>query len=179
MIDPFNIAQKSAGHPTSVVLGSWASWWLDYSFSDAVYTMKYVFRTATADLEVQGVFTEGRWTFSVPGLTSTAWVAARYSYDLMLVRISDSEAAVLESGFTDFIDPTSDRRSKSQIMLDKIDSVLAGRADSDISNYAIGSRSLTKMSVKELMDWRNHYLAEVAREACGGRIPALKVRFTG
>jgi hypothetical protein len=179
MIDPFNISQKPAGHPVTIILGSWSSWWLDFTFSDASYTISYVFRNDTNEETVPAIYVAGRWSFSLPGATTASWTAGRYAYDLMLVRISDGEGAVLESGFVDFVDPTADRRSNAQVMVDKIDSILAGRADSDVSNYAIGSRSITKMTVKELMDWRHHYLAEVAREAQGGRTPTLRVRFTG
>ncbi len=62
-------------------------------------------------------------------------------------------------------------------MLAKLESVLTNRADSDVESYTIGSRSITKIPLNELMTWRDHYRSEVAREDAGGRTPTLKVRF--
>ena len=82
---------------------------------------------------------------------------------MVLVRSSDSEAAVLGSGFLQVFGTTEDRRSHAEIMFGKNESVLSGRADHDIESYTIKSRSLTRMSVKELLNWRDYYKDEVAR----------------
>ena len=49
-------------------------------------------------------------------------------------------------------------------MIDKIESLLEGKADKDVSSYSIAGRSLNKMSVQELLDWRTYYKAEYNRE---------------
>ena len=49
-------------------------------------------------------------------------------------------------------------------MLDKIESMLNGKADSDVSSYSIAGRSLTKMTFAELQDARNFYKQEVLNE---------------
>ena len=49
-------------------------------------------------------------------------------------------------------------------MVAKIESILSGRADNDVESYTIKSRSITKMSVKELTNWREYYLVEAGRE---------------
>ena len=59
---------------------------------------------------------------------------------------------------------TSDPRTHAKIMLDKIESLLEGRADKDVSSYSIAGRSLNKMSISELLEWRNYYKAEYNRE---------------
>ena len=46
-------------------------------------------------------------------------------------------------------------------MLDKIETILEGKADSDVSNYSIAGRSLTKMTFDELMVARDRYRQEV------------------
>jgi hypothetical protein len=45
-------------------------------------------------------------------------------------------------------------------MVDKIQSVLEGKAGSDVSEYSIAGRSLTKMTYQELLDARKSYRAE-------------------
>jgi len=49
-------------------------------------------------------------------------------------------------------------------MLDKIQSLLVGRADSDVSNYSIQGRSLVKLSIDDLIRWRDYYRREAAME---------------
>ena len=47
---------------------------------------------------------------------------------------------------------------------------LEGKADSDVSSYSIGSRSLSKMTPEELTTWRDYYKAEYNREVAKERI---------
>ena len=61
-------------------------------------------------------------------------------------------------------DNSTDVRSHARIVLDKIETLLQGKADSDVANYSINNRSLTKMSPDELLKWRDYYKAEVLRE---------------
>jgi len=56
----------------------------------------------------------------------------------------------------------ADPRTHSEIMLDKIETVLQGRADADVLSYSINGRSLSKMSPDELVQWRNYYKKELA-----------------
>ena len=49
-------------------------------------------------------------------------------------------------------------------MLEKIESILEGRAAADVSSYSINGRSLTKIPIEELMNFRSRYKAEYLRE---------------
>ena len=49
-------------------------------------------------------------------------------------------------------------------MLDKIESILEGRADADVSSYSINGRSLTKLPIDDLMSWKDRYQALYNRE---------------
>ena len=48
-------------------------------------------------------------------------------------------------------------------MVAKIESLLEGKADSDVSYYMINGRALTKLSYKELIEARNYYKSEANR----------------
>jgi hypothetical protein len=48
-------------------------------------------------------------------------------------------------------------------MVTKIESLLEGKADSDVSYYMINGRALTKMGFKELVEARDYYKAEAYR----------------
>ena len=49
-------------------------------------------------------------------------------------------------------------------MLDKIESILEGRADGDVAAYSINGRSLTKLDITDLLMWRDRYRADYLRE---------------
>ena len=49
-------------------------------------------------------------------------------------------------------------------MVDKIESILEGKADADVASYSINGRSLTKMSFDDLIRARDFYRKEYAKE---------------
>jgi hypothetical protein len=49
-------------------------------------------------------------------------------------------------------------------MLGKIESLLSGKADSDVASYSIAGRSLNKMTFEELVNARDFYRREVKQE---------------
>jgi hypothetical protein len=48
-------------------------------------------------------------------------------------------------------------------MLTKIETILEGKADSDVGSYSIAGRSLTKMTFDELLIARDRYKGEVLK----------------
>lgn len=167
MSNPFDITESQLTEPESLLIGSFSQWRRLLDYSDATYTLAYRFisEAGGAPKTVAGTFDEENewWTFSIGIAGMTGWSTGRYRWDLVLTRISDSEAAIVSTGSLIVHGTTSDRRTHAEIMLRKIESLLEGRADSDIESYSVKSRSLTKMSVKELREWREYYAAEVER----------------
>lgn len=108
------------------------------------------------------------YKFTKAAATTAGYTAGRYHWDLKLTRTSDSAVVTVDSGTFELIaskaTSTADPRSHAKTMLDKIESILEGRADSDVSSYSIQGRSLTKIPVSELMTWRAKYKAEYASE---------------
>jgi len=41
---------------------------------------------------------------------------------------------------------------------------LSGRADADVSSYSINGRSISKLSIAELIEWRDYYKSEQVKE---------------
>ena len=81
----------------------------------------------------------------------------------------------------------SERLHHAQLMLDKIESLLLGKADDDVASYTIKSRSINKMSPEELRQWREYYRREVANVSAATpglfaqpvtNPSTLRVRFT-
>lgn len=110
----------------------------------------------------------GDHLFTVSSAVSGAWVTGEYAYQVEIERLSDSEKVFAYSGrirvTPDLASSTSDPRSHAELMLSKIESILEGRADKDVSSYSINGRSLTKLTISELMEWRGQYRAEVRAE---------------
>ena len=128
------------------------------------------------------------YTFTLDDSATASYTAGDYFWVLKVIQTSDSEKLVIDSGKMtvkdNFFATTGDTRSHAKIMLDKIESILEGKADSDVSSYSIGNRSLAKMTPEELTNWRDYYKAEYNRELRKEQIDrgegtgnTIKVRF--
>lgn len=184
MINPFDTDNLPTNEPLSIIKGQFVSWRreIDYTGVSVKYVMKCVDHGAH-DVTVTGVQDGKYWVFTLTAAETTAiQYIGQFFWELTLVRDSDSEEAAVERGYLDVFDTTTDRRTHAEIMVAKIELVLSGRADADVESYSIGSRSITKMSVKELREWREYYLAEISRSGGstlngGPKKNTVKVRF--
>lgn len=196
MANLFDAANAPEGEPTEIVVGDFLQWKrsdfsADYPTSSG-YTAQYVARiqgdVAEIKIAQSDQSTDEFYLFSISSSDSASFLAGTYRWQLEVTETSSGNRIVLESG--DFIVNAdmdiseSDGRSHAQVMVEKIESLLAGRADSDVSSYAIAGRSLTKLSFTELLEARNYYLSEVAKEKAKDRAKrglsngsTIKVRF--
>lgn len=167
MSDPFDITSAPVTEPESVVTGSYLAWRRLLDYDGSLFTLSYdlIPRVTGTTITVTGTWDASaeEWQFTVPSATSAAWAAGSYRWDLKVTRDSDSEVIKIATGSIELFASTDDRRTHAEIMVQKIESILSGRADSDVDSYSIKSRSITKMSVKELTDWRDYYRDEVRR----------------
>ena len=80
---------------------------------------------------------------------TASYTAGDYRWHAYTTRNSDSERLTIDSGTFEVVAnrsaSTADLRSHVKIMLDKIESILEGRADGDVAAYSINGRSLTKL----------------------------------
>ena len=111
-----------------------------------------------------------------------------YKWYAFITRTSDSERISVDSGVTqlvaDYAVSTADQRSHAKKVLDAIEAVLENRASQDQMSYSIAGRSLSRMSVTDLMTFRDRYRAEYNEELKKARIKnhqdtgnTIKVRF--
>ncbi len=196
MANLFDATNAPEGEPLEIVPGDYLIWKktaIAQDYPPASYTATYVARiTGGGSSEVQVTGTSGGggayYLFTVSSATSAGFTPGIYHWQLEIVQNSTSNRIVVERGeFTALADLDingSDPRSHAQIMIAKIESILAGKADSDVSNYSIAGRSLTKMTFAELMDARDRYKAEYQREVIKDRVrrgkssgATVKVRF--
>ena len=116
------------------------------------------------------------------------FTAGFYYWQLEVIQTSSGNRIVVERGafeaIQDLDNSGADPRSHAEIMLGKIQSLLEGRADKDVTSYSIQGRSIAKMSVVDLLQWRDYYRKEVAKERRDNAIAlgkptktTMKVRF--
>jgi hypothetical protein len=173
LFDPSNAPE---GEPTEVVVGDFIQWKRsdvaqDYPTS-AGYTAEYVARiTGGGSTEIKlpqvAGSTDDYYLFSVSSEISAAFIPGLYHWQLEITQTSSGNRLVVDIGdFTAIPDMDSnqaDPRIHAEIMLDKIETLLQGKADADVSSYSIAGRSLTKLSFQELLDARDHYRREVVQ----------------
>ena len=108
------------------------------------------------------------YKFTLDNSATGGYTTGDYFWVLKVTQSSDSEELIIDTGKItvkdNYFGSTGDTRSHAKIMLDKIESLIEGRADADVSSYSIAGRSLNKLSVQELTEWRNYYKAEYQKE---------------
>ena len=108
------------------------------------------------------------YKFTLDNSATGGYTTGDYFWVLKVTQSSDSEELIIDTGKItvkdNYFGTTGDTRSHAKIMLDKIESLIEGRADADVSSYSIAGRSLNKLSVQELTEWRNYYKAEYQKE---------------
>lgn len=167
----FDSANAPTGVPTEVVVGDFIQFKITQfseDYSNSAHTMRFVARISTGgstEIKVDATSLDDDYLFAIPSATSTNYTVGDYHYQLEIERNSDNERIIVDRGqikvSTDF-DNQVDPRHHAEIMLGKIEGILEGKADSDVSSYSIAGRSLTKLSPDELVQWRDYYRREVS-----------------
>jgi hypothetical protein len=170
----FDPAQSPTTEPEKIVVGDFIQWRrtdLSDDYPNTLYTANYVARISqggSSEIQLPSTVYGEDYLFTVDSETSADFVAGYYHWQLEIIRISDGNRIVIERGsFTAIADLDvngADPRSHAEIMVDKIQTILEGKADSDVSSYSINGRSLTKFSPSELLEWRDYYKKEFAKE---------------
>lgn len=194
MANLFDPANSPTQEPIEVVVGDFIQWRrtdLSADYPNDEYTATYIARITGGganEITLTGTAYGVDYLFSVLSAVSADFAVGYYHWQLEMVRNSDSERIVVDRGtFTAIPDldvDQSDPRTHAEIMVDKIEARLESRADVDVSNYSINGRSLVKMSIDELMKWRDYYRAELTMEKRKERVrrgkstgATVKVRF--
>ena len=195
MVNLFDQNNALTTEPTSVVIGTLVQWKradLSDVYAPATYDLIYNIRLkngAGVDKSVTATTAnDGSFLATLTSNITTTMVAGDYVWQAFISRKSDSAKISVGTGDIELLSNLdqngADNRSHSAIMVTKIQSLLEGRADKDVSSYSIQGRSLAKMSITDLMMWRDYYRKEVAKEKQDALIAAgkasnatVKVRF--
>jgi len=171
MANLFDAANAPEGEPTQIVVGDFIQWKkvnIAEDYPTATHSAEYVARITgggSNEIKLAATETDGYYLFTVDSTTSADFAVGRYHWQLEITETASGNRIVVERGEFEAIPDLdvnqSDPRTHADIMLAKIETILEGKADSDVGSYSIAGRSLTKMSFDELMVARDRYKREV------------------
>lgn len=173
MANLFDAANAPEGEPQEIVVGDFIQWKRSDIVADYptdTYTATYVARISgggSNEITITGTAQTTHYLFTVLNAESEDFVPGHYFYQLEITR-ADGERVVVDRGHFNAIPDLdvnqADPRSHAEVMLGKIESLLSGKADSDVASYSIAGRSLNKMTFEELVNARDFYRREVKQE---------------
>jgi hypothetical protein len=192
LFDPDNAPE---GEPLEIVVGDFLQWKRSDVASDyppADFSAEYVARITgggSSEIKLAATEVDGTYLFTADSTTTAEFDAGYYHWQLEVTKTSTGDRLVVDRGaFEAIVDldiNQSDPRTHAEIMVEKIQSILEGKADSDVSNYSIAGRSLTKMTFEELISARDVYRRELQQQKVKERIrrgkasgSTVKVRFS-
>ena len=159
------------GYPNSIVAGDFVQFKrtdLVATYDPTLYTMEFIARIAGGGNEIKITATNAtsHYLFQAASADTGMWNAGEYHWQLDVIRISDSERYTLDRGhnlkvIADLDTNNSDPRTHEEITLEKIRSLIQGKADADVSSYSIAGRSLTKMTFAELTEAEDYFSKKV------------------
>ena len=156
--------------PYTIYAGDTVKWKLQNlhnDYANNLYTLTYYFRLeggGSTNFTVNASASSNDYLITLAHGVTAGKTAGIYNYVAYVTRASDSARITVDVGRItvkpNLATSSSETKSHAKIMLDKIESLLEGKADKDVASYSIAGRSLQKMSVTELLEWRNYYKAE-------------------
>ncbi len=174
MANLFDTDNVPTTEPATIVAGDLLQWKrtdLGADYANGSYTLSYKARlegTGSTVITITAAASGDDYLVSVGQSTTASYTAGDYRWQAYITRDSDSERLTTDSGTFEVVAnrsaSTADPRSHAKTMLDKIESILEGRADGDVAAYSINGRSLTKLDITDLLMWRDRYRADYLRE---------------
>lgn len=194
MANLFDESNAPEGEPVKIVVGDFVQWKkteLASNYPPATHSAEYVARVASGqsgEIKLPAIERTGYYLFQASSITTAAFETGYYHWQLEITETASGNRIVVERGefqaIADLDNNGADPRTHAEIMLDKIEGLLIGRADKDVSSYSIQGRSISKMTISDLLQWRDYYRKEVNRERRENDIAlgkttktTMKVRF--
>jgi len=173
MANLFDPANAPLTEPENFTVGDYVQWKRTDFVADyptASYSAQYVARIhqgGNSEFTVDATEVSDGYLFTITSAESALYTAGKYHWQLEITQTSSGNRVVIDDGdfniIVDLDDNQADPRIFAEIMVGKIESLLSGKADSDVSSYSIAGRSLTKMSFQELIDARDFYRGEIVQ----------------
>lgn len=196
MGNKFDPANSPTTEPHHIYVGDFTQWRrtdLSADYPNDEYTLLYHARLSGAGstkISIASAVYGSDYLFALTGAVTTTYTPGFYYWQLDVVRISDGETLHIDNGTfeieADYDVSATDPRTHARIMVDKIRSILENRADADVENYSIAGRSITKMSIDDLLKWKVYYENELQAEEAAENLThghpsksTIQMRFVG
>ena len=173
MSNKFDSTNYPSQVPTELQLGDFWAWKRDDLSEDypvASYSLSYEFNlidgSTASNFTIEA--TESNDTYIIEVSSTSSYTKGNYNWVSYITRTSDSARVKLEEGFVEIQDnyatTSASVRSHAKIVLDSIEAVIENRANIDQSSMSIAGRSLSRMSIDELLTFKDRYKAEYLKE---------------
>ena len=193
MSNLFDSSNFPTSEPVELQLGDFWAWKrtnLSADYPTADYSLSYEFNLnegATAS-NFSLTASEANDEYIISTSSTTSYTKGNYNWIAYITRTSDSARIKIGEGFTEiqenYATTSASVRSHAKIVLDAIEAVIENRATMDQSSMSIAGRSLSRLSIDELMTFRDRYKAEYMKELKISRINngkgsgnTIKVKF--
>lgn len=182
MSNAFDRVNYTTKEPSQLVLGDFWAWRRDDLASDypvGSYALTYEFHEdsgggGTHKFTLTATEADDTYYIEAASSTTTGYTVGDYIWEAYITKTSDSNRVMVDSGRTEITEnlanTNADLRSHAKIVLDAIEAVIENRASMDQSSMSIAGRSLSRMSIDELMTFRDRYKAEYLKEIKLARI---------
>ena len=182
MSNAFDRENYSTKEPNTLVLGDYWSWKRDDLATDypvGTYALTYEFHSdsgggGTKKFTLTAVEADDTYYIESASSTTTGYAVGDYVWEAYITKTSSSNRIMVDSGRTSITEnlanTNADLRSHAKKVLDALQAVIENRSTMDQSSMSIAGRSLSRMSVDELLKFRDRYKAEYLKEIKLARI---------
>ncbi len=193
MSNLFDSSNFPTSEPVELQLGDFWAWKrtnLSTDYPTADYSLSYEFNLNEGATASNFTLTasEANDEYIISTSSTTSYTKGSYNWIAYITRTSDSARIKIGEGFTEiqenYATTSASVRSHAKIVLDAIEAVIENRATMDQSSMSIAGRSLSRLSIDELMTFRDRYKAEYMKELKISRINngkgsgnTIKVKF--
>lgn len=174
MANLFDSANAPEGEPSEVIVGDFIQWKrtdIAADYPPSLYSAEYVARITgggSTEIKLQATEFTDYYLFTVSSATSANFLPGIYHWQLEITQTSSGNRLVVDTGdfeaIPDLDDNQADPRTHAEIMVAKIELILAGKADNDALEYTINGRQLKKYSFNDLIQLRDYYRREIVSE---------------
>lgn len=163
--------------PAELIVGDTWTWQRTLpDYPAGTWTLTYYLRSQEGELNIVCTASGTDHLVSVAKATTAGYKAGFYSW---IATVTDGTTrTTLERGIVTIKpDPSKvgaglDPRSHARKVLDAIEAILEGRATKDQEEYTIGTRSLKRTPIADLINLRAQYRSEVTTEEAKARLAA-------
>jgi len=182
MSNLFDRANYPTQEPDTIVIGDRLVWRRDDiadTYPTSTFALTYEFHKDSGgggshQFEITATEADSTYFIEVGSSTTASYTDGDYIWNAYITRSADSERIRIDTGRSSVVlnlaNTNADLRSHAKKVLDNIEAVLENRASIDQSSFSIAGRSLSRMSIDELLTFRDRYHAEYLEEIKKARI---------